>query len=296
MESRIEVIDTKVQSFFISEKQEDLKEDIDEELISEIKVLIDQEEAERMPDELLKRFNASVEQFDQALLMYDIKKKIASVFDDEELVKLDIDIIELKEWLDKSSIKNESFKVSQLKLIKKAEKQLNLVKNGKKAVASLFEKEESVKSDINHEDITKAEDKVSKIKHKNVKAELDGKLDIVKAELQRRETAIKQKETQKLQNEKIAENNKKLKASAQSEEKVQQESEVPAQMPEVSSNEQKINELEEKYYQLEKKKNNLEYQANQYPTHTDEYRMLLSEAIGVLEEMAIIETQLSQLY
>src|SRR5699024_1243602 len=211
MESRIEVIVTKVQSFFISEKQEDLKEDIDEELISEIKVLIDQEEAERMPDELLKRFNASVEQFDQALLMYDIKKKIASVFDDEELVKLDTDIIELKERLDKSSIKNESFKESQLKLIKKAKKQLNHVKKGKKAVASLFDKEESVKSDINQEDITKAGETVSKIKHKDVKAELDGKIDIVKAELQRRETAIKQKETQKLQNEDIAEKNKELK-------------------------------------------------------------------------------------
>lgn len=122
LEESIENIETKVQALFKSTEQDELSEDINNELISEIKVLLGHVQDKEMKEELSARYEAARESYDQAVLMYDMLKEIDAIFDEEGLVLVEADIKDLKVKLGESPIHSDKFLESQKKRIKKAEK------------------------------------------------------------------------------------------------------------------------------------------------------------------------------
>jgi len=307
LETQVNSLELKVQSLFTTDHQDELNAEVNDELLSELKVLIDQQKNKEMPDNLSKKFNTVKTKFNQADLMYKITKEIDSIYNDEGLVKEDTDIQGLKDMLAESQIKSDTFKEKQLKKIKEAEKQIKDIKKATKLVESLFNKEDQIKSNITKDDVNAAEKAIKKVKHKNIVARLEDKLKLVHDELTNRELAMKQKqEKQKQEEQKQIEQKQK----SENESKTTKDTKQPQKQKVKPSNKDKntneeteshnnsneIGKLEEKLYQLQVKQINLETEANKYPQHSEEYRALLEESIDVLHEMDEVANQLNKLY
>lgn len=181
---------------------------------------------------------------------------------------------------------------------------MKLIKQGKKAVNSLFGDDDNVKPDVNQSDVDAAIESVEKIKHKDIAKELMDRINKVKETLKEREQARVQEKKNKEREQKSQEKESTVeKEKKQEKEKTQQvgeakevEEDIVYEEPGAQSNADEIRRLEDRYYQLASQRDRLEYEAYQYPTHTQEHRDALEEIIKVLQEMQAIEELLNQLY
>lgn len=186
---RLSELNAQVESLY-NDEMNDLAEDLSTEDFEAVEEGIDAEAEEEFSEENEESYAEIVEDFQQALTLYELERAIQELFIDE-LVREELDSKELDELSSRLSVIDEeewtNYLSRQNEALSEAEAQFEQLELAKELVADLYGEDDQVSEEATREDEERAQVAVVEVKHETVRMNLDERLAKVDQVLTERE-------------------------------------------------------------------------------------------------------------
>lgn len=175
-----------------NEEMNDLADDLSTGELEEVEDTIQVEKEEELSENNEETLNQIEGLFNHAVNLYELEEEIHALFKDGILIEKvrSEEIDELSQRLNEiNQEKWTSYVDRQEEKLIKAEEQFATIKQAKESIASLYEKEGQVRSEVTRADENTAQEAVAQVQNENIQIELQEQLKKVEATLTEREVA-----------------------------------------------------------------------------------------------------------
>ncbi|HHQ0190802.1 TPA: toxin Cry1Ac domain D-VI-related protein [Listeria monocytogenes] len=189
----IKAVKKEINRYFSNTKKENLAENVTKE---DLEILSNK--IKKLPKNLdyTQEIQTITKDFTYLTNMFLAKKHVDSLLDDQQVLVSGANIEMAQNDIDRLKDKKPVFVEEQQKIINEAKSQEKVIKEAQEKVNAFFEdvNKATIKSNVSRDTYNAAKEAVSKIKNKDIQANLTKELDKVNAYLTKKETAAKEKQ------------------------------------------------------------------------------------------------------
>lgn len=189
----IKAVEKEINRYFSNTKKENLAENVTKKNLDNLSNKI-----KKLPKNLdyTQEIQVITKDFTDLTNMFLAKKHVDSLLDDQQVLVSGANIEMAQNDIDRLKDKKPVFVEEQQKIINEAKSQEKVIKEAQEKVNAFFDdlNKATVKSNVSRDTYNAAKEAVSKIKNKDIQANLTKELDKVNAYLTKKETAAKEKQ------------------------------------------------------------------------------------------------------